>query len=1183
MKTQLHTIGRLSFTTVVEDPTTAFALRTRIETLAWDLLPGVIERLCDALVPPDVYLVIDRLDLDLGVIREQTLEEDGAAALERSLAQALAAAIARARMRESSGIRLQSTNARRLQALSAFLQEGIAQRENGGALIVAEHLGELIRSCPEALASMLRALASNRRALQRVALHLDAEQFRELLSLLAPAEADEIASLLDDVVRVHRRKPIERLVALGEPELTSVLRVATLEYLLRDAGSEFNRRTFLEFLLKREATHAGVSYATLLRTLRGALNRARVRRPLPPTLEKITRLVSDLDAAPAQHEDEALVAALTSRLGDDRFNKSVRALPASAFARIVFTLAPRRAAALLSDVNAITARNISAQLALGRRELQALARELALRYLLRSGENVNRYEFIRALTHGIARTIALRGETSGRLTRQPSENLERSDAIEAVIHKMLPLQRTAPLNWIGADDFEQLVRRLTSEYLDEHAFDADGLSEHLAHRLTEGSRSWALAIETFANDGVLPLRSDRRVHVEHFLRTGQPRAAGRALADSAEEDRIWLAALVRRIARESPAHVPELIARLLDWLYPQELVAVFAADRALEIPSLCDRVGAGAGAWSAYLEYLLTDERREPPRARERTAAWLDHLALISYWLEHGRLPPWSPSGLTAARLLAELPERSHAELTWLFLGASRAITLGRLERVARLHPSILTRLAPWMAPNAPREAVLRAAASALSGEDISLQPPQRFGDVAARERLFAWLDGAPVSPQEEAALADLFADLVDACDAHMLAHLHSHRADANARKRWATMLSVERFGRLLSVLADLDTEPEQSVEPLQGLSGPAARERLFAWLDGAAVSPQEEVALARLFAELTDARDAQMLLYLDAHASNANARKRWTSVLPVEAFGRLVTVLAPAGARSFLGAALVIAAAWRQIAPFGAARPDEREIWKTMLDIAIAPGRFDLASALEQVMTRITGSEARHTAALRARAEHLIRDGGHVAVAAALRRAPAARASQPADPHKPAPRTALEPPTRALYVENAGLVLTAPFLPTLFERLRLLENGPGEEKRLAPGLENASRAVHFLQYLADGRLNCPEPELVLNKVLCGLPVAQPIQRGIEPRDGELAICDGLLQAVRSNWPPLLTASMEALRGEFFQRKGKLEHRDGTWRLQVERRTIDVLMQQLPWGFSVIYHPWMTSPLHVTW
>ena len=164
--------------------------------------------------------------------------------------------------------------------------------------------------------------------------------------------------------------------------------------------------------------------------------------------------------------------------------------------------------------------------------------------------------------------------------------------------------------------------------------------------------------------------------------------------------------------------------------------------------------------------------------------------------------------------------------------------------------------------------------------------------------------------------------------------------------------------------------------------------------------------------------------------------------------------------------------------------------------------------------------------------------------------------------------------------IGNAGLALVHPFLPAMFQRLDLLATG-GDGRQQLRG-EQGARAVRLLHYLTDGRSDAPEPALPLNKLLCGLPLdfpAPPVDLGQE----ELALCDQLLHAVIVNWPVIGAVSITALRATFLQREGRLQWRGADATLTVQRKTVDVLMRQLPWSMTVIRHPWMRQPLHVAW
>lgn len=109
-----------------------------------------------------------------------------------------------------------------------------------------------------------------------------------------------------------------------------------------------------------------------------------------------------------------------------------------------------------------------------------------------------------------------------------------------------------------------------------------------------------------------------------------------------------------------------------------------------------------------------------------------------------------------------------------------------------------------------------------------------------------------------------------------------------------------------------------------------------------------------------------------------------------------------------------------------------------------------------------------------------------------------------------------IDEPGDALFIGNAGLILFAPYLPSLFDRLGLLtetSNGP----RMI-GAEAMARGVHLLQYLVDERCDRPEPELVLNKLLCGLPTAQPVAATAVLEETDYHLCDSLIDAVIANW-----------------------------------------------------------------
>ncbi|MDB5709491.1 MAG: hypothetical protein JWL96_1561, partial [Sphingomonas bacterium] len=719
-----------------------------------------------------------------------------------------------------------------------------------------------------------------------------------------------------------------------------------------------------------------------------------------------------------------------------------------------------------------------------------------------------------------------------------------ADAVADQLAALSRLHAVAALAPCDAAGFERVIWTLAVAWLARTAgarFDPRALARHLLDGIADAAdapvEEVAARIRHAARDldGAPPpaalmeiLRSaprtgdaDLRQRVELFLRTGRPPDAGEDLPDLAVRDAPWFAALLRRIARATPADIPALIARLGAWLLPEEILACLAPD----LP-----VGSMPADVPALLAGLLRGETIGIADMPGRPGARFDDLALVAHWLEHGSAPWWSATRGAPLELLAGLAARSDAELAWLFAGATREAVIERLRRAilpldAAARRRLFERLAPWAVRHDGPLAPLLAGRDAAGRLDIMLR-------AAA-----AALDGAEID------LAELAAPLPAA------------------------------------------TAPPPPVPAPKRAEG-FDLARLLAWLDGAPASSGDAALFARWFAEGLDRAEPGLVAHLRDQRGSATARARWVAILPPEVLGRLVHLFAPRAARGWIDAAMLLAAAHRRTASFGARRLDPAQLWALLLDLAAAPDR-DIRRGIAQLVTRLVDDTP--AAPLRAEAARLALAAGDTALAAALRRSPSPSKAVAKDPPPadPAPTTDTEEPPLAedgqpIFIANAGLVLLSPYLPALFERLGVLTTD-AEGKQHIDGIDAMSRAVHLLQYMADKRLDAPEHELVLNKLLCGLPTAQPVLPSFAAGPADLELCDGLLGAVVANWPIIAGTSIEGLRETFLQRDGRLRHEEETWRLQVQRKGFDVLVDRVPWSFATIFHRWMPQPLQVTW
>lgn len=162
--------------------------------------------------------------------------------------------------------------------------------------------------------------------------------------------------------------------------------------------------------------------------------------------------------------------------------------------------------------------------------------------------------------------------------------------------------------------------------------------------------------------------------------------------------------------------------------------------------------------------------------------------------------------------------------------------------------------------------------------------------------------------------------------------------------------------------------------------------------------------------------------------------------------------------------------------------------------------------------------------------------------------------------------------------VDDAGLVILHPFLPTLFERLGYLH-----EERKFVSLALQERAVHLLRWLAGYELPHFDYQMPLEKVLCDLPLAYPMGSEIEFTDMEKEEGRQVLRSVCQYWKPLNGTSPEGLQRSFLQRNGSITYEDNTWIVRVEGQALDILLDDLPWEISLLLLPWREEMIMVEW
>lgn len=1125
------------------------------------LLP-TIERVLMEFDRPDTVIRIDRLDLKLGTISPNDLDA-ATARLETSLREALSAAIANSTAASeimTQVVEAKPTDGALLHALAGYLRNGTWPYRKGAAADPITLLVGLSHREPDGVRRLIADAVAEPDAAERLALQLTADDLRQLGTLVPKQAARILASLPDgNGGRSARLQAIRTIAEAAQPPGDAATRqlsppneqiVAAAPQSVRSTAAPASLMEFSDFLEHGALPRGGPD--ALLLTL-------------------------------ANHEAVALVRMLHQRGRDHAtLRRLAETLATTTLGRLLRLLTPAASDIIVAHMAEV--RDVQRQrpvVSLAERSLERQLWFVALRHVLNdAGTQFNRRTFVAHMIAELADAEQLSYRTMLRVFATSLAGLmdttPAATSLAAIILELAhaPDPRAVPDTPapLPANDAEPDIPRAAVVTSAAAYRDLD----RLRHLLTTAALPWQDLIDepTLTPEGLIAR-----------LRQLRPGLVLNALQG-------------RRLDRGQVRHTLDLlpeatVSSLLALLRPADTQAHVPVRAALE-RSPSDAIAVWIDRLPSTGPHALADDPAPKP-SRKPPDAVAARLAALAVATANGMSP--KADGIDTLVLLAH----DHPAMARRFLARTmaRETTWARIARAvgeAEIHA-----LLKALAPTAAAPLIQLAQALAAAGQRHGL----RHQDTTAA-LLFEVVSSGGETTVSAALLQRVLERLAASGAARGLAEV---RDDLR-------MLLPRPIADLLQPVLGAEHGPSARAlsDRAQKLDAPGTSTgRHTEWLfqalaacDLSRAAPRDEAP--ELLNELMQAILAQTsrdpILRLLAFLSRAPNNAQLIRLLPERQLALLILRARPHAGPDLLDAAELLTEA---------AGPalDRTIMWQSLFETAAAPANRSTVADLARRLVAAAGhaapgaSPAERTAASTAlvrAAMRLARDAGHAPLRAALDsmlkpltspRAPATQASAAITPaQRPAGaqqrRTSFrmaggeEASQEPIFIDNAGLVLTNPFLPHLFEALGLLTRDERGKPRLRDEAA-ASRAVHLLQYLVDGRTDAPEPLLALNKVLCGLPIAAPVDRAITLTDDEHDTCDMLLRSILGNWPILSGTSIAGLRETFLQRDGKLTLTDGAWRLQVQRKTLDVLVDQIPWSIGVVFHAWMPGALHVTW
>jgi hypothetical protein len=885
---------------------------------------------------------------------------------------------------------------------------------------------------------------------------------------------------------------------------------------------------------------------------------------------------ADLFARLLEEAPAALVRRLRRHGGSDTVvRRLVRQMPAALLERLLHRLAPENARWVLGYMSDVReAQRVEPVVDAAPEALAEMLWQIVLRDALhRAGLRANRRAFVAGLVDDVAAAAGLPrtqllAQLHAALAATPAAAL-REDSLLSILAEIagaagaIPAPRALPphLGGIEAALAALLPKAAQAVRAEALAMPASTAPELFVHRLLE-------AAGPDAAGGLEAL------HARAVAAGGEARRVlAPLLADALRPDPRPLEAVARREAALEAlrqalggaprgwASAPDAVAAALPRLTG---MAPEVLRESLGGPGLRTR-DAAAGLRRLDVRSLRRLIALLAPRGQSRETLRLrlasvdrDALALMAASLLTGHdLPEPSVAALPANHRLDRAEEAALQTVAGAVASSHQPDAQGRraFALLLRRRPAALLRLLVAAQTNGPWTRLL--ADPTVVGAFAASLPERARREVEAMARVLTGPAGRRAIPAEIVARAFLVA-------ARAAVHRGSGGEDfallwSEALVRSATAAQRRSLSNLLPATATA-----------------AAGETAAASRTDAEPEPGSAVWLIALAEDSSAAARRRLRAALRSQALRRQAARG----LPSDLLVRLLAAAFPDEARALLAAREAFAAAgharralWEALLAAGSAAPRGGAVGR-LLDrlVPLGSARSDDEERLVAFIARRGGSaHAPLSAAIERR--RALRGGGTLQASGGESAKPARKALRPA---------ATDAGEEPIVVANAGLVLAGPYLPQLFDRLGLMHRD--EAGKLGwRSIREAERGVHLVQYLVDGRGDAPEPMLPLNKVLCGLDPSWPTGGRSEMTDEEREICDSLLRAIIANWPMLSGSSVAALRETFLQREGRLTRTDQGWKLDVERKVLDVLLESVPWSYSMILHPWMPAPMSVAW
>ena len=257
-----HIIGVQEFQITSDDEGNAHHYQSAVSALQESKIRTLLEKVLNQYSSPDNIYRFKQIELNLGAIHPHDFDTELLLRLEEQLIQFF-----KSNIRPDGNLRMGEKivlSNQKLEQLEHFLINGFFQWNSTSSITPQKIFHELIPEAPDKLTELLKKQGKKQVVRKRMILQFPEKSLEKIVTHVAKTEGEYIITYKRNMLDHHGKT---KFIDTGYSTFRNAVWEVILAYLFESTNSYYNKKTFLQFLIRKIALKYNLTYQTLLEVI----------------------------------------------------------------------------------------------------------------------------------------------------------------------------------------------------------------------------------------------------------------------------------------------------------------------------------------------------------------------------------------------------------------------------------------------------------------------------------------------------------------------------------------------------------------------------------------------------------------------------------------------------------------------------------------------------------------------------------------------------------------------------------------------------------------------------------------------------------------------------------------------------------------------------------------------------